>query len=445
MTIKSLIGYLLPHHGGSPDKNENIFLGIFSLFIISFLLPVSPVLNNIFLWSLVIYCFITPPFSETIRTIRGSPVLLLISGFFLLHLASALTSSDIKEAGEMILLRAPLFFVPFSIGTFKFSQRLKHKMLALYSLAVLTASILCLGNAIRLFVIFHDASYLYNDWLSDVIGIQSVYFSQIVTLAIISITYLTVYEKAFHDRKIMAITSIVFLMLVQFLLASRVQLIFFYLSLLILLVYYFAFKQGRMTQTIIVLFAVAVIGLTIMNAFPKTVNRFNDLRYPKYAYASRGVQSHYNMPVTSEQWNSLNLRLAIWNCGWELFKQRPFNGYPLGDKRVELRNSYKQKNFVFAYERNFNMHNTYLDVIMTFGLLGIIIFLMGYFVLPILYCISNRDVFNLMIIVSFFFSLITETYIDRRIGCILMGLFFALVINVYKTPTGSFADRVTPR
>jgi O-antigen ligase len=437
LLIPSLQYLTLTDNSGSFTKKEKILYVIFFCFLLTFYLPTKPVLNNIVLWLGVVLSFVSNTLSEKLKLLRERPAIILIIAFFGMHVVSSFFSVDTKEAISMLLLRSPLLFLPLSIGTLSISGSLRNHMLFLHAVITTVAALVCLINACQLSLSFHDTNYLYNDWLSDAIKMQSVYFSLMVTLAIFSYIHLTLLDPFIKKVKGFTWTAVVFLLAIQILLGSRIQLLFSYGSILLFIIYYFAARQRNLRAAVVVVSALGVFTFAYLSLFPKTANRFNEFRYPRFTYTSRGVQSHYNMPVTPDQWNGVNLRLAIWNCGWDAAKGELVWGISLGDKKSALQNAYRQKNFAFAYERRFNMHNTYLDVLLTFGLPGLLLFLLSFIILPLRSCFACRDILGAMIIGAFVFALLTETYPDRRMGCIMIGLFIPLVLSAHKTPAGS--------
>ena len=73
------------------------------------------------------------------------------------------------------------------------------------------------------------------------------------------------------------------------------------------------------------------------------------------------------------------------------------------------------------------MHNTYLDVLCNLGIVGLCIFLLGYLVFPLAGCYKGRDGLGIFIILSFAVAMVPETWLDRSVGCIMLGFFFSLV------------------
>ena len=179
-----------------------------------------------------------------------------------------------------------------------------------------------------------------------------------------------------------------------------------------------------------------VIGLLIaaallMKFFPKTLNRFRELEYTGYVYNSQATESHYNGQLTAEQWNGANIRLAVWKCGWDLAREHLLLGVPLGDKEDKLMEVYRERQFEFALRSRRNMHSTYLDILCTFGIIGLVVFLAGWLLFPLLTCLRNGDLLGPFIL-GFAVSMMTETYFDRSIGCLLAAFFLCPFVAAYS-------------
>jgi O-antigen ligase len=108
-------------------------------------------------------------------------------------------------------------------------------------------------------------------------------------------------------------------------------------------------------------------------------------------------------------------------------------GTGLGDKMDVLKNEYAKKGFVFGIQTNRNTHNNYLDIWLSLGLTGLIIFLTGFIIWPLFTCFRTNDWFGAIIIISFTLSLLSETYMDRTMGNTLLA-FFTAFISSYKKP-----------
>jgi O-antigen ligase len=182
---------------------------------------------------------------------------------------------------------------------------------------------------------------------------------------------------------------------------------------------------------------VIVLGLIIgtiilVKVFPKTVGRFSELQYTQYQFDNHNREHHYNMELTPDQWNGANLRLALWACGAEVARKYWLFGAQLGDKQDQLVEAYRSKKFDYAVKTKKNMHNNYIDVFCTFGIIGFIVFLLGYVILPMQKAIRSRSLLGGLMIGFLAISMFSETYMDRSMGCLLLG-FFLSFISAWRT------------
>ncbi|HTE27550.1 O-antigen ligase family protein [Flavitalea sp.] len=418
-----------PNAGIASRGKETALIVLTGIFFFTFYLPGSPLINNIAIVSLVIFCGFFNTGIEKLRLLRQRPALLFIVLFYILQILSLYLSRDKDRAWLYLQVRIPLLLFPISLGLIYIRHALKVRIYFVYALITTLAALVCLVSAMIIFNRTGDSGFIYNDSLSDAIGKQSVYFALMVNVAIFSYAYLAINNYLAPGFKKLAIFCIAFLMLIHFMLASRMEIVFLYTSAIVFALYYFFIKKKNRKAGFIMIGALVCCGIAFVQLFPKTLNRFNELVYPTYDFKSDAVESHYNMQLTPEQWNGLNIRLAIWNCGFEVVKRHPVMGVSIGDKDQALLDVFKEKEFKFGIRTNKNMHNTYLDILASMGVVGLIVFLTGFIILPLKSCVRSRDLIGLLVIIDFILSFITETYPDRSMGCIIFSFFIAFIIS----------------
>jgi O-antigen ligase len=174
-----------------------------------------------------------------------------------------------------------------------------------------------------------------------------------------------------------------------------------------------------------------IVATGIMLLFPKTVNRFHELQYTDYDFRSHGRESHYNMPVTEDQWNGANIRLALWNCGLDLARRHWLTGIPLGDKDSALQDEYRSRDFDFAYRHKRNLHSTYLDVLVNTGIPGLVVFLLACFFLPLARAIKQKSTIAIAITIAIAMAIFTENWLDQSQGCVLLGFWLSFIPAAY--------------
>jgi O-antigen ligase len=406
-------------------RERLLYFGI-AAFFISLFLPDMPVINNVIIGGVVLISLFYNPFSEKVRLLRERKEIGLMILFYILHLISGFFSKNHHEALTMLALRAPLLVFPVSIGLIYVREELKDRILLAFIIIVTLTSVVCMIYSIRQYRHFQDAGFLYNDSLTTLIGVQSIYFALIVNMALFSYFYL-LRKGSFAIEYIgLAYLSIAFLLVFHFMLASRIAIISLYSVFLFFGVVYIVRKKRYLEGTVLIM-SLVIGAILLFNFFPKTLNRFDELNYSDYNFNNHGRESHYNMELTPEQWNGANIRLAVWKCAEELAAKYWLFGAQLGDKQDRLMDVYRSKQFDFAIQTKRNTHSNYIDVFITFGIVGFALYIIGYVIVPIRKAVRTNDLLGGLIIGFLAISMITETYMDRSMGCLLLGFFLSFI------------------
>ena len=420
---------------GFTRKEKILYLTIL-LFFLTFYLPTMPVINNICIALIFVYCFFFNSTRDKLMLLKERKAIWFMLLLYLLHLVSAFFSVNKQEAVTLLGIRIPLLMFPLSLGLVYIREELKDQILLLYARVTAAAALLCLVSAIRVALRMKETAFLYNDSLCELIGKQSIYFALLVNLAIFCYSYLLVKKTKVSIARGMAYLALFFLFIINFLLASRIAIANLYLSLFVFALYYII-KRKKYLEGAALVIGLFLGAFILLKTFPKTINRFRELGYTEYKFNGQGMESHYNMALTAGQWNGANIRLAVWTCGWELARQYPVFGAGLGDKKGKMMDIYREKHFDFALKTERNMHNNYLDLLCAFGVFGLLLFLVAYFLLPAIGCYRSHDYLGLFILGAFAFSLSSETYLDRSIGCVLLTFFSGLIAAFNKPKTDS--------
>ncbi|MFC4722879.1 O-antigen ligase family protein [Geojedonia litorea] len=193
-------------------------------------------------------------------------------------------------------------------------------------------------------------------------------------------------------------------------------------SCFIILCFYFVhFKQikfNKWARLFIVILLVIIVGL--------------------FYYKAKGIDENvfrYNLEdnVHNPNWNSLNIRLAKWECALEVFKNNMFLGVGVGNGQTELNNIYSIKNFELGISNKFSTHNQYLHYLIELGLIGTLVFIFG--VLVNLFKSvkeSNFLLFALVVLLSV--CSITENVLTLNKGIVFFVTFYYLVLQLNRSP-----------
>jgi len=425
--------FLLDEQAGLLTLKDKLLYVLMVIFFATFYPSHIPSVNVVAVVILSLYClFIYGSFRENLSLLRQRKEVIAMAAFYLLHIVSSLCSKNVGEGFSWTVIRMPLFVFPVSLGCVYIKQALKERILFAYAVITTITILFCFVWGIVASLAANDSSLLYNDNLTQVLEKQSIYIALMANLAIFSFAYLLYIKSPLVAKKGLLYASLFILLMAIFFLASRIALITLLGSTVCVAAWYIIQKRKLKLLGLLGAGIVAVIVL-LVTVFPKTWNRFHELVFTKYEYTHKGEESHFDMPVTADQWNGANIRLAVWHCGLELVKQHPVFGVQLGDKVDLLLDTYKAKNFDFALENRRNMHNNYLDVLVTFGIVGLLLFLWGFLFEPLRQCIRHKDYFGVFVMAAFMLSFIPETYFDRSNGNMAFAFFIAFIIS-YRKP-----------
>jgi O-antigen ligase len=410
-------------------KEKNLYF-LLLFFFFSLYMPGISWLYNVSMWSLFMYSFFFNSISEKWALLKKRKEIIIMILFFLINFLSAVVSENKKYGIALVGFRISLIIVPIAIGTLCIKNILKERLIFGFAVATTCAAVLSLLWSSWLATQSSDWSLMYNDNLSKVLNLQSIYFAMMINLAIFSFVYLLLKRSSLINKSIL-LPAVLFLLVVHFLLASRIAIIILYSSIFIFAIVHIVTKK-KLLEGVTLIMGLLLAGFLLVKFFPKTINRFKELTYTKFDYGSTARESHFNTPLTADQWNGANIRIAVWQCTWAAIKNNIVFGTGLGDKMEHLKKQYAEKGFTFGITTNRNVHNSYLDVWLSLGLLGLIIFVFGFFLIPIFHCVETSDWYGLIIIISFMFSLFPETYLDRTFGNTILAFFISFITS-YKS------------
>lgn len=411
------------------SKKEKVLLGLILFFLFTLFFPRPVILTIVAPALLVLYSLAFSSFKEKWTMLKQRRYLQGMLLFFGVVLVSVLLSSDLDKALNFLDPRLALFYLPLTIGTLQLRKEFRDNVLLCFALLTTAMCVLCLGYSLQRTQFFERPEFLYNDALTEILGQQSIYISLLVNLSIYIFAYFILFKPVKY--KGLLVLATLFLFGMSYLLASRIMMGTLY-AVSFGFCFYYMLQRKKYLEGATLLMGLLIGVFLIFKFFPQTLNRFKELTYTQFDYQSMGRESHYNMEVTADQWNGANFRMAAWRCGWELFKQHPVFGVRIGDKKDRLFEVYEQKNFRFAIETNKNVHNNYLDILYSMGIIGLGVFLLGWIILPIAAAWKHGDGLAILIIITFAAAWITEIYFDRNLGGMLTGFFIPFILTHTK-------------
>lgn len=408
------------------STKERILFILCIIFFASLFSPVFIALKTISMAALAAFS-IAFPFIRPVSPVRiHKPFIFFTAAFAGWLLLSTTWSDNAGDSSRFIVLRLPLIILPFTLGLVSTSLAFRNRLLLALAWIVLVAVSFSAASATMYALRENNPDRFYNDYLSMAINQQSIYTSALVNISIYIFTWALWRSKTTTGR-ILYISAILLLLVLGFLLASRNMMVLLYGSIFLAAIY-LVISRKKYIAGLAVLGTLAGLLVIIFSFFPKTLNRFNELRFTSYSFNSEAGEAHYSGNLSSEQWNGANFRLAAWSCGWELAKRAPVAGVGIGDKRDALYSVYQERDFKFGLRAKKNVHNNYLDILLSLGVIGLVLFTVGWLLIPAMVFIRRKDYLALWITITLAFAMITEVYFDRSLGGLIFGFFIPLLL-----------------
>jgi len=408
------------------SKKEKALFAFVLFFLATLFLPWLKLVNVLAVAVLALYSLFYNPIRDKLQLLRQRKYIQWMLLFSIMIVISVVLSSNFQRSLRYLDPRLPLAYFPISIGLLDLRKDFKNKILLGFAWLTTVIMVLCLCWGIYRSGFLKRPEFLYNDSLTEILDQQSIYISLLVNVSIYVFVYHIVYKPSRYRG--LQIVALLFLFVMSYLLASRNLMLVLYVF-TIGFAFYFIFRRKKYLEGAALLLGLLLGVFMIFKLFPKTFNRYRELAYTGFNYQSMGKESHYNMEVTKDQWNGANFRIAAWRCGWELFLSSPIKGVNIGDKKDRLMEKYREKNFQFALKTQKNVHNNYLDILYSMGILGLGLFLLGWVILPLVYAKRFGDKLCILVILTFAFAWVTEIYFDRSLGGMLTGFFIPFMLT----------------
>ncbi len=389
-------------------------------FSILFTLPLSIRLNSLAILVALIITIIR--YFKFKRSINNTYLIFVLPSFVyflaqIIPIGSRVLNLDTWKEIEQQL---PLLVIPvlFLMGKIDRSQ-FKTVSLNAVLLAVITGSLIMLGESVYQYIKFDQAEVFVYHELTKPFSLGAIYFSLFVIVALL---YIDEIEWIFIYKWV-GILCIGLLTAMLFLLASKM--------LLVTGIVLFLIKQHRFIkenlpsrQLVIPVMFIALLVLAIPFA-----KRINEISNPRLDIVMQDSYT-YDSPI-----NGLNLRIIQAKLGFELLEQNNswLSGIGMDQCQDLLNVKYIEKGLYTGYEGtddtgylDYNFHNQYIETLVRSGIVGLVSLIM---MVLIMFRVSGNNTYSTMyevlLLVLFF---ITESVLERQVGimyfCILYSAYF---------------------
>ncbi len=220
-------------------------------------------------------------------------------------------------------------------------------------------------------------------------------------------------EKEPLLKKIFKAGVLLFLLISVFTFAARQSLIiFFIISFFIIIL-----KTKTVQKKTLILASTILISIPLFY-LPSVKIRIDEIKQTKLILPTKGQNS-----------DEVNFRYGIYDCTFKLIKQNWLTG--VGPENVQKRldecySSYTYKSFDDFQHKSYNTHNQFFDILLKFGIFGIL----G-FILYIFWGIKNNLEYYYIFISLCILSMLTENILNRQVGIVFFNFFNSLFFVEY--------------
>ena len=386
-------------------KLINIYLLIMLFAFPIFPLKLSVIVILTFSFSSIINYF----FVENVK-LKFNYLLLFSIIFPLLYFINYLLYPESFDAWFEFEKRIALFGMPIIFGVTQIDIN-KSKLFFAYNLSVI---ILCLVVLIHL--LFFDInetyfigglSYALRTTIEEQTTIHPTYFSLFTGFSFYIILNNLVKNEFLPIKFLLNIINLLILVVLLILLASK---IFFLSTLLIIPLIIFKSRLKTLFKVGVICFFYLLFTLSMI-FIPSLNQRLSELNFNK-------IEVPKNNDI-----NSTNLRFGIYHCSFELLKNNFIWGIGTAKLQQELNKCYTSINITELLNKNYNTHNEYLNVWLSLGVFGILVFLS---ILILSFKKSKMNDEHYLFMFLFCIFCLTENLLSRQ-----HGVFMFVIFNYY--------------
>lgn len=342
----------------------------------------------------------------------GVPYGLFLLAIFLIPIAGLFYSDHMNYAWRT--LECYLWFLVAPLILLTTSRKLLTKkhiqlILAVFCASVLLHILVLFAHGIYLTLKTGDSTYLYYSTFSYLRHPTYVALYTTFAYLVILVHLIDNHNSIKLGRKIVLYLVEAVLLIGVFCLYSRAGIITLVAVHLPIAVYAVHKRKAEWKWMLLVFIAIAVLFTLLMTTNIMPINRFTE---PKYT-----------LEKESEPAKTSDVRLILWQAGWEAAVENLPFGTGTGDCFDAMREKYRSHGYWVNFEHNYNAHNQYLQALLTNGIPGIILLLLYYFV-PVAESVRRRDILLLSLFILLALNSCFECLFDRRFGVD----FFAIMI-----------------
>ena len=373
----------------------------YSYFLMMFFLPISLLLDNIFL----IIMFLSIIFNKK-KAINNNNVLYYLLAFFLFTLVNGfLNNSFLVEKSNYIKL-LPFIFIPFCLDNIE--NKIKLKGFVFLIIGIIIIQLNSVYGIINYYYFTEGKKYALKNYskINEILNYERPYLGFFSALSIV----ICFYYYSINKNKILSTIISFFSLLLIIVISARLAIVIVFFTSLVVI-----FKKLNKKNFIKTLIIFLGIIFLIFMSNSSLNDRFSEIKKDARVITWKGASvtffknAKFIFGTGSEENTRSNLL--------EYYKN--YDGFISKDEKNRFIN------------KNYNTHNQYINELLRGGVIGLLLLLIPQVIL--LYSsFKKNNILELMFLVSIFSFCLVENILDRQVGVYLYALLLSLTNIPYK-------------
>lgn len=253
--------------------------------------------------------------------------------------------------------------------------------------------------------------------VEDLFVTQRLYLGFFIIISVILLGH--IYQTSINKiQKHLSLLLIVYFIFMLFLISSRSALIIAVVVFITTIIY-----QFKPLHSLLLFVVIGLIFSTIIFTNKNLSSRF--------LYSEDSTRSSFFDKIKTHE-----PRYDIWKFSTQIFKEEKPYFFGIGTFRTQelLVSKYqlmpieKRKNWFI--ERNFNTHNQYIDIVLSYGIIGLLIFMIF---IKELITFFYKNIYSLNLVLSLILFLFIENLFHRQLGSFIFALTLVLALSIINS------------
>ncbi|RZS99280.1 O-antigen ligase family protein [Aquimarina brevivitae] len=256
--------------------------------------------------------------------------------------------------------------------------------------------------------------------------VHGTYLSMWIGMAVIALCWLGFKSAKSLKNIVILLITIAFLMYWQRMLEARMPLFATILATL-----YLILRSLKLSHTMIVTFGIGAFLVAGFLVKDKIIAKINELGDHEKAIPAGKYE------VTNPLISNENIRSVIYYCALQNIKERPFLGYGIGQDNLQLQQCYDTefKHTDLFTRFSFNAHSQYLQLILSNGIVGLMLFLFA--ILSWIIWSKEATLLYLPFLILCVLCFSFENILNRHDGILFFSFFNAILLLTNRKSSNS--------